>query len=89
MARKQHTSKEIEREIQFAEKKGWRLRPPGKSAHCFGILMCPHNDKDCRCGVYCQVSVWGTPKNPSNDARKIRRVVENCIHQKGKRQDGS
>ena len=28
-------------------------------------------------------SVWGTPRSPENEAKEIRKVVENCIHQTG------
>jgi hypothetical protein len=80
MPRKKHTNQKIERAIQFAEENGWTVKAPGKSAHSFGILRCPHNDKACRCGRFCSASIWGTPKNPEAEASKIRRVVENCIY---------
>lgn len=81
VARKKHKNKEIERAIKFAEKYGWGFRKAKGAAHPFGILRCPHNDYHCRCGIYCQISVWSTPKTPEAHARKIRRAVENCLHQ--------
>jgi hypothetical protein len=80
LARKRHKHKQIEAAIQFAEENGWNLRPPGKSAHCFGVLLCPHNDEKCRCGVFCQMSIWGSPRAPESFAQKIIRTVENCIY---------
>ena len=78
--RTKHSNKEIESAIQFAEKNDWTVKAPGQSAHSFGILRCPHNDKECRCGRFCKASIWSTPRSPEAEARKIRRVVENCIH---------
>ena len=79
--RKRHQNKEIERAIQFAESLGWRVRKASGAAHPFGVLRCPHNSKKCRCGVFCQVSVWSTPRNPVAHARRILRAVENCIYE--------
>jgi len=81
LTRKRHPNKEIESAIQFAEENSWTFKPPGKSAHAFGILKCPHNDRECRCGRFCKASVWRTPRSSENEAGKIRKVVENCIHQ--------
>ena len=81
MTRKRHPNKEIESAIQFAEENDWTIKSAGKSAHAFAILRCPHNDLMCRCGRFCQASIWRTPKRPENDAKKIRKAVENCIHQ--------
>lgn len=41
-------------------------------------MKCPYNDKECRCGEFCRASIWSTPKSPTNHARQIRRVVDNC-----------
>jgi hypothetical protein len=81
MPRERHPSKEIEAAIHFARQHGWQFRVPGRSAHCFGVLMCPHNDKACRCGLFCRVSIWSTPANPQAHARSLRRTVEKCIHE--------
>jgi hypothetical protein len=81
MVRKRHQNKGIEGAIQFAENHGWSFRESRGAAHPFGVLKCPHNDRNCRCGVYCQVSIWSTPKNPQAHARKIHRAVKRCIYQ--------
>ncbi|WP_306579001.1 hypothetical protein [Pseudomonas sp.] len=62
--------------MRHAESKGWRVVVGG--GHCWGKLYCPLNDADCRCGEFCIVSVWSTPRNAGNQARQLRRVVDNC-----------
>ena len=86
MARKTHKIAEIESVIQYAENNGWTFKKPGKSAHAWGIIRCPFNDKDCRCGDYCQLSVWGTPKNPQNYAKKLRRQIDGCLYNKSSKE---
>ncbi len=81
MNRKKHAKKEIEEAIRFAESKGWTVKSSGSSAHAWGILRCPNNSLDCRCGEFCSMSIWSTPKNSANHAKQIRRVVDNCIFQ--------
>ena len=70
MPRKKHTSKEIEAVVQELEALGWDLIE-GRG-HVWGILRCPANDKECRCGTFCNMSVWSTPKNPQQHAKKVR-----------------
>ena len=79
MTRKKHQNKGIEKAIKLAESHGWRVRKASGAAHPYAVLKCPHNDRKCRCGVFCQVSVWSTPRNPVAHARRIERAVENCI----------
>jgi hypothetical protein len=78
MSRSNHPSKEIEAAIAHAEKHGWRVEKGG--AHAWGKMYCPKNDAECRCGEYCIVSIWSTPKVPENHARQLCRVVDKCIH---------
>ena len=77
MPRKKHTSKEIEAVIQELEELGWDLIE-GKG-HAWGILRCPANDKDCRCGEFCQMSVWSTPKISQQFAKRIRQKALACV----------
>ena len=74
--RRKHPKKEVERALDYAERHGWRVGVGG--SHCWGKLYCPANDMKCRCGEFCRVSIWGTPRNPGTYARQIRRVVDNC-----------
>ncbi|WP_082488541.1 hypothetical protein [Duganella sp. Leaf61] len=76
MARRSHPKKEVEQAIQYAEDHGWRVTVGG--SHAWGKLYCPHNDSECRCGIFCITSIWSTPRNTMSHARDIRRVVDNC-----------
>jgi hypothetical protein len=80
MARKKHSKKEIENALVYAEEQGWRLEVGG--SHAWGKIYCPFNDKQCRCGDFCVSSIWSTPKNATNHAKQIRRVVDNCTARK-------
>lgn len=76
MSRKRHPSKEIEAVIQELEALGWTVIE-GKG-HAWGILRCPQNSAECRCGEFCQMSVWSTPKNPEAHARRVRQKALAC-----------
>lgn len=78
---KSHPNKEIRDAIDYAVSKGWTVKPGGGSAHCWCTLRCPRNDRECRCGLFCQMSVWSTPRVPEDMAAKIRRTVDGCIGQ--------
>ncbi len=54
--------------------------------HAWGRMYCPYNDEECRCGEFCITSIWSTPKNPSNHARALRRVVDNCTSHRQRRE---
>ena len=74
--RKKHFNKEIEQAIKYAESKQWRYLKAGKSAHAWGRLFCPLQNKD-----GCSMSVWSTPRDPNVHARQICRRVDTCPHQ--------
>lgn len=74
VARPRHPSKEIEDAVSYAEANGWSYKRAGKSAHAWGLLVCPG---DCRL-----VAVWSTPRVPERHARDIRRAVDRCPHEK-------
>lgn len=80
MARQRHSKKEIEEALKFAESQGWKVLVGG--SHAWGKLHCPYNDSECRCGEFCIVSIWSTPKNASNHAKQIKRAVNNCTSHK-------
>ena len=79
--RPRHPSKEIEAALAYAESCGWRVVL--LKGYAWGKIMCPWNDEECRCGTFCQESVWSTPRVPENVARHIRRVVDGCIRRMG------
>ncbi|MDB5990981.1 MAG: hypothetical protein JWQ10_2384 [Herbaspirillum sp.] len=76
MARKSHSKKEIEEALKYAEHNHWRVEVGG--GHAWGKIYCPYNDDECRCGEFCITSVWSTPKNASNHAKALKRVIDNC-----------
>jgi len=78
MARPIHPRKEIEEALRYAEEHGWRIEPGG--GHAWGRIYCPYNDPECRCGEFCITSIWRTPRNASNHAKALRRVVVRCSH---------
>ncbi len=79
MSRRKHPNKEIENALKHAENNGWRIEASG--SHAWGTMYCPYNDKECRCGELCITSIWCTPKNPTNHALQLRRVVDKCTGQ--------
>jgi hypothetical protein len=85
MSRKRHPKKEVEEALAYAEGHGFTVETGG--SHVWGKLYCPYNDKDCRCGEFCIVSIWSTPKSPANHARQIKRVVDNCTARSGHETD--
>ena len=76
MTRKKHTSKEIEAVLRELEALGWTV-VEGRG-HAWGILRCPSNSKECRCGEFCQMSVWSTPKDPERHAKKLSQKALAC-----------
>jgi len=78
LARKRHPHADIEKALKHAEAHGWRIEPAGGCSHAWGKMYCPNLDLECRCGEFCITSVWGTPRNPENHAKQIRRVVGGC-----------
>lgn len=73
--RPRHKSKEIEAAISRMEEYGWTWKAPGKSAHCWGRMLCPQHDR-----TGCKVSVWSTPRSAENHARHLLSHLDNCAH---------
>lgn len=84
MTRKKHPKSEIENALLYAEEHHWKVVLGG--SHAWGKIYCPYNNKDCRCGEFCISSIWSTPKNTGNHAKQIKRVVDNCLMQKIKKE---
>lgn len=66
-----HPNKHIQAAIEYAESKGWTIRPGGH----YGVLTCPAGER-----FACRYSVAGTPRVPENEAKRIRRKVDKCPH---------
>lgn len=77
MARSRHPDKHIEAALRHAERASWRVEPA--RGHAWGRLYCPWNSNECRCGEFCVISIWSTPRNPEAHARQILRVVDRCV----------
>jgi len=75
-----HPDKDIRKAIDYAVSKGWKVQKA--KGHAWGILKCSKNDADCRCGEFCQFSVWSTPRSATNEANRIRRLVDGCVYEK-------
>lgn len=73
-----HPNKEINKAVQHAILNGWTLKPA--KGHAWAILRCPNNKPDCRCGLFCQMSVWSTPRNTDNHAKQLRKTIDRCIY---------
>ena len=84
MARKKHSKKAVEAALKYAETYGWKVIKKG-TGHAWGVIRCPHKSDDCRCGQFCQSSIWSTPKNPDNHARQIKSIVDGCINKEDKK----
>lgn len=75
--RPRHPNKDVEDVIQDAEAVGWRFKHHEKG-HSFGTLLCPKNDKSCRCGKFCQLRVLSTPRG--NQVATLRDKIRKCIY---------
>ena len=64
--------------LKYAEALGWLVVVGG--GHAWGRMYCPGEDRNCRGGRHCVTSVASTPKNSTDHAKLIRRMVSNCIH---------
>jgi len=71
--RPKHPNKEIEAVVAYAEALGWQVVK--RTGHCWARLLCPQHDQD-----GCQISVFSTPKNPGNHARRLQKDIERCGH---------
>ena len=69
MPRSRHPKKEIEAALQYAEQHGWAVtQKQPKTSHAWRRVTSP--DKQVK------IRVDGTPKNPGDRAKDIRRAVE-------------
>ncbi|CAH3411882.1 hypothetical protein AI2711V1_1396 [Raoultella ornithinolytica] len=70
---KEHPDKHIRAAIDYTLVQVWIFHPGGKSAHCFGRLICgmAHHPEY-------MMSIWSTPAVPINHARQLIRMVDRC-----------
>ncbi len=77
---KKHPNKEIREALAYAIQQGWTVKESNARSHSWGKMYCPNPSHECRCGEFCIASIWSTQKNPSNHAKQIKRIVNNCIY---------
>ena len=73
---KKHPNKDINEAVKYAIKNGWAVEM--SNGHAWAQLKCPYNEDTCRNGIYCQVSIWSTPRNPTNHAKQLKKIVDGC-----------
>ncbi|WP_017295438.1 hypothetical protein [Geminocystis herdmanii] len=83
--KKKHPHKKIREVIEYAQQKGWIIKE--SNGHAWGILYCPYNDKNCRSGKHCKISVWSTPTNPEYFAQHLKRAIDKCIYSEENRDE--
>jgi hypothetical protein len=76
MAKDNHPDKVINEAVKHARAHGWTITL--SNGHAWGKMRCPHNSKDCSGGDHCQTSIWSTPGNPADHARRLKKIVDNC-----------
>jgi hypothetical protein len=76
---RRHPKKDIEKALAVARKAGWTVIPKS-SGHNWGVAYCPATGKR-----RCRMSIASTPRNPSDVASRLRRIVRQCPH--GKQQE--
>ena len=64
-----HPDKDIRKAIEYAVSLGWTYSEGGKS-HLKGVLLCG--------GRIHRIPVYGTPRNPTQVAKFIRKDVDKC-----------
>jgi len=72
--RKRHPKPEVEDTLAFAEASGWTVRDT-PAGHKWGDMRCPEASRD-----GCRESIWSTPKNAGNHAKRLKARVGNCPH---------
>jgi hypothetical protein len=80
VSRKRHPKKDVEKVLSHLESIGWVVEVRHSSGHAWGLLRCPNNDHDCRCGEFCQMSISSTPQNPASHAAKLENKALSCIY---------
>lgn len=73
MARSRHSDKDVEEAVCYAESAGWRIEM--SKGHPWARMLCEFSDRS-----GCIFSIWSTPKSGSQEAKRIRKLVDKCPH---------
>lgn len=79
MPRKRHPDRDIEKALQYAERRGWRIEVSSGHAHAWGRMFCPGEGAQCKWRKYRIVSIASTPRSTGDHAAHIRHIVERCL----------
>ena len=88
MDRYRHPKKEVEKVLRELEGLGWTIQVRHGKGHAWGLLRCPKPSEDCRCGQYCQMTIFSTPQNPGRHAAKLRQKALGCTKNESENGDG-
>ena len=75
MSTPRHPNAHIRAAVAEALALGWRVEKASGSAHAWGILYCPGATRGA-----CVLPVYGTPRVPENEARRIGRRFDARPH---------
>ncbi|MDF9399089.1 hypothetical protein EYW48_06825 [Vibrio sp. 1180_3] len=70
-----HSKKDVNAAIEYAIHKGWRFVSKG-NGHTVGFLYCTTKSEGTHKIVDCRIAIFGSPKNPTNHAKKIKKMVD-------------
>lgn len=80
MATKGHSQKEIREVLKEARRDGWNVEPAsGGQSKPWGCIRCGARDDECVIGIR------STARNPSGDAKRIRKAMSKCPHKRSKK----
>ncbi|MDE2977517.1 MAG: hypothetical protein OXU63_08345 [Acidobacteriota bacterium] len=72
--RRRHPKKEVEAAVREAEKAGWTVTL-NRRGYRWGVMKCGEASRS-----GCRESIWSTPRDPVNHAKRLRRVIKRCPH---------
>lgn len=70
-----HSDKDVNKAIVYAVGKGWRFVKKG-NGHTVAYLYCTSDSDGKHEEADCHIAIFGSPKNPTNHAKKIRKAVD-------------
>jgi hypothetical protein len=72
--RARHPKPEVEAALREAEAAGWTVQATA-AGHRWGFMRCPEHSR-----AGCEESIWSTPKNAGNHAKRFRAAIRRCPH---------
>lgn len=80
MARDTHPKKEVRKALKELRAAGWTIEVAvGGHSHRWGTVTCPYQHPDgSGDATRCVRVVYGTPRNQSDQANRLRRTLRQC-----------